>query len=70
LIHSIRHEGKDRTNIKVILQTLLENGADATIQDSQGRDALMYCVTRNHANTFDFILDLVTKDDKQEEIKE
>jgi|LauGreDrversion4_2_1035121.scaffolds.fasta_scaffold14645_3 hypothetical protein len=35
------------------------------MQDSLGRDALMYCVMRNHTNTFDFILDSVKEESKQ-----
>jgi ankyrin repeat protein len=68
VIHAIRHESKDRTNIRIVLKTLLDKGANPNAQDSLGRDALMYCVTRNHANTFDFILSSVSKSD--EEIKE
>ncbi len=56
VIHSIRHQGKDRENIKIVLKELLEKGADPTIQDSQGRDAFMYTVIRNHTNTFEFML--------------
>jgi hypothetical protein len=38
------------------------------MQDSIGRDALMYCVMKNHSNTFDFIMDSVSV--KKEESKE
>ena len=44
------------------------NGADPNMQDSLGRDALMYCVMKNHSNTFDFIMDSVSV--KKEESKE
>lgn len=65
VIHAIRHESKDRTNIRIVLKTLLDKGADPNAQDSLGRDALMYCVTRNHANTFDFILSSFSKPDEE-----
>ncbi len=56
VIHSIRHQSKDRENIKIVLKELLDKGSDPTIQDSEGRDAFMYAVMRNHINTFEFIL--------------
>lgn len=57
VIQAIRHDSTDRSNIKLILKELLLKGADISIQDTKGRDALMHVVIRNHANTFAFILD-------------
>jgi ankyrin repeat protein len=68
VIHCIRHEAVDRTNIKVILTELLERGANASVQDSNGQDAFVHAVTRNHTGTFGFILE--TTGNSSEESKE
>ena len=69
VIHSIRHDSKVRDNIKIVLKELLENGADASIQDSEGKDALVHAVIRNHTNTFHYILNLLEEDEEEEEKK-
>jgi hypothetical protein len=56
VIHAIRHESKERDNIKEILKILLPL-VNPSAQDSYGRDAFMYIAMRNHVNTFHFILD-------------
>lgn len=58
VIHAIRHESKNRDNIKNILKILLQH-ANFGLQDSDGRDAFMYTAIRNHMNTFNFILDVL-----------
>ena len=69
MIHSIRHDSKVRDNIKIVLKELLENGADASIQDSEGKDALVHAVIRNHTNTFHYILNLLEDSEEEEEKK-
>ena len=66
VIHSIRHQSKDRDNIKIVLKDLLDKGADPTIQDSLGRDAFMYTVIRNHTNTFEFMLSCLKEQGEEE----
>ena len=70
MIHSIRHDSKVRDNIKIVLKELLENGADASIQDSEGKDALVHAVIRNHTNTFHYILNLLEDSEEEEEKKD
>lgn len=64
LIHGIRHTSEQRDNIKAIILELINNGADACIQDSQGLDALVHVVKRNHENTFNYILDTYQEERK------
>jgi ankyrin repeat protein len=65
VIHAIRHPSIERDNIKLVLKDLLGSGADAGIQDSDGRDALTHAVIRNHTNTFNFILDSFGEEKKE-----
>lgn len=65
VIHAIRHPSLERENIKLVLKELLASGADAGIQDSDGRDALTHAVLRNHTNTFNFILDNFSEESKE-----
>ncbi|CDW79015.1 nad(+) adp-ribosyltransferase-3 [Stylonychia lemnae] len=58
VIHAIRHESKNRDNIRVILKKLLKH-ANPSIQDSDGKDAFFYTAIRNHYNTFNFIVNYI-----------
>lgn len=60
VIHAIRHESKERENIKQVLKVLLKY-ANPSMQDSEGKDPFMYVAIRNHNNTFHFMLDTINE---------
>ena len=56
LINIIRHSAVDMEYMRPNLQCLFEYGANQSVVDSHGRDALMYAIMHNDKELVKFII--------------